>query len=88
MGKMGRRSFITKAGKGAAVLAAAGPFIRSGFAGDSPNDRIKVAVVGIRSRGKEHLSGLAKIPNVEVSVICDDPEMGLLLVRWSALARR
>jgi len=74
MEKMGRRSFITKAGKGAAGLAVAGPFIKTGFAKNSPNDRINVAVMGIRSRGKVHLNGFGKIENVNVSVICDVDE--------------
>ncbi len=74
MKKMGRRRFISKAGQQAAVLAAAGPFITSGLVGNSPNDRINVAVMGIRSRGRAHLSGFAGIPGVNVSTICDVDE--------------
>jgi predicted dehydrogenase len=35
------------------------------------NDRIRVAVIGINSRGKDHISGLSKQANVEVSTLCD-----------------
>ena len=74
MESMDRRKFIESAGKGAVGLVAAGPFIKSGFAKDSPNERINVAVMGIRSRGRAHASSLARISNVEVRVLCDIDE--------------
>ena len=74
MKTMGRRGFISKTGRAAMGLAAAGPFIKSVPARASANDRINIAVVGIRSRGRAHLNGLARIPNVNVPVICDVDE--------------
>ena len=35
------------------------------------NERINVAVIGIRSRGKDHYRALAKIPNIDIAAICD-----------------
>ncbi len=35
------------------------------------NDRIRAAVIGINSRGKDHISGLMQQPNVEVTTLCD-----------------
>jgi predicted dehydrogenase len=35
------------------------------------NDRIRVAVIGINSRGKDHISGLSTQENVEVTTLCD-----------------
>jgi predicted dehydrogenase len=35
------------------------------------NDRIRAAVIGINSRGKDHISGLSKQANVEVTTLCD-----------------
>ena len=38
------------------------------------NDRVRVAVCGLRSRGKDHLDALARVPNVEVAALCDVDE--------------
>src|ERR1700738_4269222 len=35
------------------------------------NDRVRVAVCGLRSRGKDHLDAFSRIPNVEVAALCD-----------------
>jgi len=35
------------------------------------NERVRVAVVGIRGRGGDHIQGYQKLPNVEVAAICD-----------------
>ncbi len=52
---MDRRKFIKKASSSAVAVAAVGPFVTSGFAKNSPNERINVAVMGIRSRGRSHM---------------------------------
>ena len=74
MSKMSRRDFVRAAGSGATVAAAAGPFLRAGRAQGSPNDTVRVAVMGVRSRGTDHARVLAGLPNVEVAVICDIDE--------------
>ncbi|MFH1068361.1 MAG: Gfo/Idh/MocA family oxidoreductase [Candidatus Glassbacteria bacterium] len=74
MKKMDRRSFIRVTGAGTLGLAAAGPLVTSGFAANSPNDRINVAVMGIRGRGAEHAAEFAAIPNVRVTTLCDIDE--------------
>ncbi len=38
------------------------------------NDRVRVAVCGLRSRGKEHLEALSGVPNVEIAALCDVDE--------------
>jgi len=38
------------------------------------NDRIRIAVIGLRGRGKDHLKELSKISSVEVAAICDIDE--------------
>src|SRR3984893_17216457 len=38
------------------------------------NDRVRVAVCGLRNRGKDHLDGFAHVPNVEVAALCDVDE--------------
>lgn len=36
-----------------------------------PNDMIRVAVLGVRGRGKDHIGGLAKMKDVQVAALCD-----------------
>ena len=74
MSGMDRRSFLKSAGAGALGAAAAGPWIRSGLAGASPNYTINLAVIGIRGRGAEHAAEFARIENVRVAVLCDIDE--------------
>lgn len=35
------------------------------------NDRLRVAVIGINGRGKDHISGFMKQDNIEVATLCD-----------------
>ena len=35
------------------------------------NDRLRVAVVGVNGRGQAHLSAFTKVPNVQVTHLCD-----------------
>src|SRR5207302_10808317 len=38
------------------------------------NDRVRVAVCGLRSRGKNHLDAFTRVPNDEVAALCDVDE--------------
>ena len=38
------------------------------------NDRVRVAICGIRGRGMDHVKAYSKIPNVEIAAICDIDE--------------
>ena len=60
-----RRTFLTAT---AAGLTAAIPQ-KSGA-----NDRIRVAVLGVNGRGKDHISGIQKQSDAEVVMLCD-PDM-------------
>ena len=67
---MERRNFIkgiTVVSTGAVITA---PIIQPTWA-NSPNESVNIAVTGIRSRGKDHIRALAKIPNVNIVAICD-----------------
>jgi predicted dehydrogenase len=63
----GRRSFLKT---GAAALATAASARRVLGA----NDRIRVAVCGVRGRGWDHVRGYKTIPGVEVAYFCDADE--------------
>jgi len=49
----------------------------SSIRGAGPNDRIRIGVVGLRSRGSRHISYYSEIPNVEVAALCDVDESDL-----------
>jgi predicted dehydrogenase len=71
MEKIDRRSFIRKTG-----VATSGALVGSRVLGQSLNlksssDTVNVAVIGIRSRGRDHISALSKIPNVRIVTLCD-----------------
>lgn len=70
-----RRSFIKSALMGAAAASVSSPF--SAFAIDptgkvlGANDKIRIGMIGVNSRGKGIASGLAKLPDCEITWICD-----------------
>lgn len=79
-----RRSFLKK-NVGLFVLAACGaPVI---FPLGGPGERIRVAVVGIRGRGKSLALGFASLPDAEVVAVCD-PDTRLLAGTAKEVAER
>jgi len=60
-----RRDFVK--GSMAAGLSLTAPFSRARGA----NDDVRVAVVGIRSQGSNHINWFRNIPGVRVVAICD-----------------
>ena len=61
-----KRTFLASAGSGAAALA-----IGSGARAAGPNDQIRVAVVGIRSRGQAHIDAFTQHKDTAVAALCD-----------------
>ncbi len=59
-----RRTFL--AGAGAAAIAHL-PALKA----FSANDKIRVAVLGVNGRGKDHIARIMKLPDAEVALICD-----------------
>ena len=66
-----RRQFLGKTARAALAGGAllAGPLPRSSAAG--ANDRIRIAVVGVRGRGQSHARAYAAMKDVEVAALCD-----------------
>src|SRR5437764_425352 len=78
---LNRREFLGASAANAAGMAAAGVVgwtsvagARPSANGTSPNERISVGVIGIRSQGKTLASTLAGMPNVDVAALCDVDE--------------
>ena len=63
---MERRHFLMSSAAAAASVSA------SALA--SPNDTVRVACVGVKSQGQNHIKAYAKMPNVEIAAICDVDE--------------
>jgi predicted dehydrogenase len=59
---MNRRSFL-KSSVAAAPLSAASARL--------PSDQLRVAVVGVRGRGRSHIRGFAESPDTVVTTLCD-----------------
>jgi len=80
MGSINRRDFLKDTAALSAALAAAGLSGRPTWAEEpkaekaSPNDTLRVAVVGVRGRGKDHVRGFLGKSNVVITHICDCDE--------------
>src|ERR1700689_307530 len=80
---MNRRYFLSS-------TIAAGAALRS-RALASPNDTVRVACVGVRGRGRSHISAYNQMANVEIAAICDIDESvlnGALAVVEKAKGKR
>ncbi|HRT07644.1 MAG TPA: Gfo/Idh/MocA family oxidoreductase [Candidatus Paceibacterota bacterium] len=65
-----RRDFLKNSSLVAAGLAAL-PAAPSLQAAASPNNRLRVAVIGCNGRGMAHIAALLEVPNVEIACVCD-----------------
>lgn len=78
MKNLNRRTFVKKSTIATAgIMMSSAPLIKNSLASNSANETVNIAVIGIRSRGKDHYRALAKIPNVNIVAICDI-DQGLL----------
>jgi len=66
--EVSRREFIKTGAAATAALAAPLILPRSVF---GANERIRVAVLGVNGRGKDHIKGMMNQPGVEVATLCD-----------------
>ncbi|HAV65058.1 MAG TPA: dehydrogenase [Verrucomicrobiales bacterium] len=66
---LNRRHFLKTSASATVAAAAAGPLILRGA--ESPNARLRVAVMGVNGRGMAHISGFLAQPNVEIAYVCD-----------------
>jgi predicted dehydrogenase len=66
-----RREFLVTTGKvvtaGAAALALGGRILGA-------NERVRVAICGVRGRGNDHIKGFARVKDAEIVALCDIDE--------------
>ncbi|MCI0334145.1 MAG: Gfo/Idh/MocA family oxidoreductase [Planctomycetes bacterium] len=65
-----RRNFLSHSGKCAAGLALASSLAKPARA-ESPNNRVNLAIVGVRGRGHGLMHGFASRPNCNILYLCD-----------------
>lgn len=70
---MERRNFI-KSTTAAGLTLATAPTILAGDRWRGANDRVNVAVIGIRGMGQSHIKAYQELKNVEVAAVCDVDE--------------
>jgi predicted dehydrogenase len=54
---------------------------------DSPNNRIRIAILGVHGRGRDHISGFGRLPDVEIAMLCD-PDAEVLAKRAASVEGR
>ena len=69
----GRRDFLKTGAKAVAAVTAADRVRRWSTPGNvlGASDRVRVAIVGLRGRGENHIEAYGKLPNVEIAGLCD-----------------
>ena len=70
--EVNRRDFLKTGATGAAVTGIT--FLTNPERVFGANDRVRVAVCGVRGRGNDHIRSFAKLANAEVAAICDPDE--------------
>lgn len=70
MSSLDRRDFI----KTSAVTLASMSALSAARAADKPNDKIVMAIAGVKSRGLGHVSGFSAFDDVEIAYLCDVDE--------------
>lgn len=70
---MERRKFIKTTAAGSLAVSTV-PTILTGNRWQGANDRVNVAVIGIRGMGQNHIQEYQKLENVEVAALCDVDE--------------
>ena len=74
MENLNRRSFIKKSGMVTAGTLAGKPLIDRALKQRNSSNIIRIGVIGIRNRGKDHYRALLKIPDVRIATLCDIDE--------------
>ncbi len=72
---MNRREFLIKSAFGGAGLAFANTLVSGkSLSVIGANDRLRVGVIGLGSRGTQHLGHFLSLPNIEIAALCDTQE--------------
>jgi hypothetical protein len=82
MTRQTRREFLENSMLAATAAALAGSSLvapaRAAEESSSPNEHLRIAVLGLNGRGQSHLGGFMKRPGCEVVAVCDPDEQVLM----------
>ncbi|HMF18905.1 MAG TPA: gfo/Idh/MocA family oxidoreductase, partial [Gemmataceae bacterium] len=67
MASLPRRRFLTTSAASLAAITAAG-------AADKPNERVRLADMGVRGRGRDLIRGFSELADVDVVTLCEVDE--------------
>src|ERR1700679_3103084 len=70
---LNRRDFLITGAAGLPALGSAGFLGRPGLVLGA-NERVRVAICGVRGRGGDHLHNYSQLPNVQIAALCDIDE--------------
>src|SRR6202789_1096019 len=70
---LNRRDFLITGAAGLTALGSVAYFGRPGLVMGA-NDRVRVAICGVRGRGGDHLHNYSQLPNVQIAALCDIDE--------------
>src|ERR1700691_3324434 len=70
---LNRRDFLVTGAAGLTALGSAAFLGRPGLVMGA-NDRVRVAICGVRVRGGDHLHNYSQLPNVQIAALCDIDE--------------
>lgn len=76
MGRLTRRAFLEESLLASAAIGVPA-FAAEPRRSRSPNERLRVAVLGVRGQGRVHVTKWASMPDAEVAVVCD-PDPGVV----------
>src|SRR5579872_5046447 len=74
--EISRREFLkssAKTGAGIAAISGMG-LVDTAQRILGANDKVRVAICGVRGRGYDHIKGYAKVPQAQIAAICDVDE--------------
>src|ERR1700678_3421306 len=67
---LNRRDFLITGAAGLTALGSAAFLGRPGLVLGA-NERVRVAICGVRGRGGDHLHNYSQLPNVQIAALCD-----------------
>ena len=79
-----RREFLSRTALTAAGTVIAGAPVTRNVLG--ANDRVNIAIIGVRGQGSGHIGGFSRLPNARVTTLCDIDE-NVLDMRANALQK-
>ncbi len=83
-----RRAFIGKVSTAAAAFTIVPSHVLGGGRYVAPSDKINVAYIGMGTQGLRQLPGVIRIPDVQITSVCDPQKKAIGYLDWDAFSLR